>query len=451
MKSIKNNLILAITVIAATLWAAASRADDQIFVIGDFNGWNIPTADDMNGALPLVYDPEENTHSGTFDFSEGDTKFAFYCHSAKDVYLGRDKRLSPSTVRLVRVLADDGMGDKYETNGLPFDLAEVENIERIDEFTLRDWQGGDISFEITGRTLLRLDADDMPYYTPDSDRINIVYRINGGDWRICEVLTQSLGGYAAGETLYGKEIEFFYTNEFTTDPAPENIWGIEDQNPIIPIDLGGDYYDPMVTDIVSGGHPVKVIFDEWGAVYGKYYLPWSRFSLIFPRCSRPSAAYATVEEDGVRRTAELAMSADFTSELTAHGKEIKISLFQKTGEGSDEEIKEIGEFSQLEYHDFKSHFQTPDYDFNRIFLVTDGDPIELNYDKPTDIRIHIMWSSESADIYVLSPDGIIDIDETDVSDGTPLEFYDLTGNRISSPGKGIYIVKSRDGYRKVML
>lgn len=245
--------------ITAPGWAEAPTPPEAIYLVGDFNGWQLPNTNSDNGAYKFTAEdasspqkflvkhyfvPEgENLNFGLIYRASGASQF--YAITA------------PYTVPFTILNESDGSLKRYDYTYTP---SYGVFHRKGQKFQIMDFQGGYLTFEIN------TDLSKCTYYSESAPALTTPERfyavININD----EIMRQSLlwdGVTNPSEQLEeivnlsnvkGKEITLFFTSENSIAPAADKIWGFANDATIT--------RDPSEISLIKGGEPLHVDFDS---------------------------------------------------------------------------------------------------------------------------------------------------------------------------------------------
>lgn len=270
----------------------------DIFLIGDFNNWQLPDAKSENGALQVVYD--------SFDLMSQNYSINPNC--------------KPGNVRLV-LCKYNRDANEYEYMKLdsyydyPFTLYKL-SINDQKALTLRgewvsssnpeslairinDWQGGNIRMRIAEQYDGLIYVNVYNYtdvITEFPSDIYILLEYNGTK-EIIPVKDLEKYYFQVWANCYGQDVSITFTSENSENPNPKNCWGLEKTLE----DYGFDNINNYGTlFLVKGGKPFSYSFENSGEINVSvdFSVSLATVSLVF---GNNSSMYIVgeVEKDGI--------------------------------------------------------------------------------------------------------------------------------------------------------
>lgn len=244
----------------------------EVYIFGDFNNWQIPTADSDNGAIKFNdYSFDKNnfynevgeyiTIDKTQDYKFGICKFD---RSNNSISYFFPESNPPFTLYSTE--------SEYASMTFPGDWSEVFD-DKFCTLDLKDYEGGEcgVSLQELLRTIkptLRIWGGTKTIITPP-DLLYAIIALDGQKWiKPCHYLLPgyfSVGSYITDEIFSGKEVSIIYSTEDSLDPSPESCYGLpENVNPQwIMSYLNTNKMFPLV----KGGKPFSYTFPKEGRMW----------------------------------------------------------------------------------------------------------------------------------------------------------------------------------------
>lgn len=445
--------------------------DVRFYIVGDFNEWQLPTLEDSRGAVDIT--AKGRVLSGDIDLPAGNHEFAIY---TIDEYapislqkcIGALPDADPFKIITVEgvvfippVADEDGsFPDEWPTMDRKIHLTQNVKVERgidnIVPFKIKDWTGGSVHFEFNSNSILELSSDDAPRHdetTPDG-KVYAVMTIDDGEpmliekWSILQYL------YETYQDGLGKKISFFYTSENSTEPAPENIWGAPQPvnfsaNDIAEMMTGKDFAT-YETELCKGGYPIS--FDSDSILNFAFFTDWAfgNMRCAFQKSIEPEIE-ALVYRDGADEAEHISCTPNpddnYAIDLEVYGKNLEISFLYN---GS--ECYKLDDWGYPQY----PNIQNDGY-WTSGRIATAGDminlynPIKVNFEDYGKVEIKLYPRHYRA-YYHAEESAPSAINEITVSANSAYRYFNLQGQQMSNPSKGIYIEISPEGKsRKIAL
>ncbi len=233
----------------------------QLWLIGDFNSWALPTADNANGALSLG-EPETNmsgaNYFATVGVPSGAREFKIYKLDNNEAgsYLGVDyPEFWLSTWK-------DTAGELRESGA----YMTLINSTASDDNSIKisNWHGGELKVSVSipyeGAPNIFVNSADAPDSPFADATVYVIQEMDGEKmikgWNAAECYMSIMTG--AG----GKDCSVIITTENSLTPAPENCYGVAQD-----IDLSTLLEDDGVNkqvSLVKGGKPFSYSFKGKG-------------------------------------------------------------------------------------------------------------------------------------------------------------------------------------------
>lgn len=437
----------------------------NIYIIGDFNNWQLPDASSDNGSVKLNYftfDLIGQTYQIHKNFNKGDISIAICKY---DESTGEYGYFNPTTNDLPFTLY------QFRTGSSTFSYAYSQMGEWISTsdpqsltINIMDWQGGEIGLEIYDQ----YDGNVRAYFNNWSDIITefpseiYVLTEHNGIKEINPVETS----YYAWVNCPGKEVSILFTSENSLNPKPENCWGLEKSLEEFGFDnthSSGNLF------LVRGGKPISYSFNGTGNLYvdANFYISQAFINLTFKDDSDNLYVVGDVENDGVANK----WLEPSQSNADIYNKYFKLS---ETAPGVFEGIYYIPEIENA-LPNFRFYYDLTGwdggasmgsglYDFTNMEVNLDEGPVDLditiggkgnwspmlgsswqsNYVKMT---VDTNWNKLTLEVVNDVPSEVPEL-ENDLN--TSECWYNLQGIKVERPQTGIYIYV-KDGKSSVRI
>ena len=270
-------------------WRCEVEAPDQpelpefpkeIYLIGDFNNWQLPTADNLNGAqtIPLG---ENYYYQGSSTFAEGQASFyiiTFDPETGETVKWGHQAPFSAFQIYQM-VLGETGMVDM---------MAYSETMSDIVPFTIADWKGGNldiVAFMNRGEDKyfpMYIYNYDAPVFDIPNPKYG-VYDTGDGESDVLSLpVTDGENNYTNHVWSTGSDVQIFFSSEESLQYDPSHCWGIMED---IDIDKPNEVYS-----IVKGGKPLRANFGSVSGQIGRLLVvvDW-RLGIAYVNITKDSA------------------------------------------------------------------------------------------------------------------------------------------------------------------
>lgn len=236
-------------------------ATSEFYMIGEFNGWQLPTADSDNGARKLSPIGNGNRTKDEIETPAGDIEMA----------LCRYDRVEKKCYVFVTNPEDDCPFTLYNVNGQPYRhqiYGEWRAVAdpRDGTIKLNDWKGGTYQLIASySSTSTNNSVSFKPIDTPSVDVPQPLYVLverNG----ISEVYPDEYFMRISGSGRVDSEsyVRLTLTSENSTTPDPANCWGIATSL----YDEGFNEDNQVGTlPLVKGGNPVEMRFPNGGVLF----------------------------------------------------------------------------------------------------------------------------------------------------------------------------------------
>ncbi|MDE6408671.1 MAG: hypothetical protein K2K81_00290 [Muribaculaceae bacterium] len=243
----------------------------EVYVIGDFNNWQYPTANALNGAVRLTESTEYPTGYIINEIRDWDavsqSKFAF-CKKDKDsgnflVFNGKNN--VPFT--LYSFKKENGKTfPNYITNGEFIATSSPADYS----FTLKDWQGGKIDFYFeslfSGEEFIGMGGEDTKIM-PDPAPLYIIAEYNGTKEKYPAEWFNVENYYNFNVWARGENVSIIISTEDSLTPDPANCYGIETALS----EAGLNYNNRnQLFSLVKGGKPFSMDFYPYSGTLTAY-------------------------------------------------------------------------------------------------------------------------------------------------------------------------------------
>lgn len=250
----------------------ARPALPELYIIGNFNSWALPTVSSANGAIKVTdyisYTTSGIIESQQLDFEKQEVISFGICQF--DSNTGNYSFFTPNEnlpFTLYSAKANNN-GDEFIRQGSRSMSGAWDTLNEKDKYsmTLKDWQGGkfglriDIPFDESRLSECLVYAEDTPfitkpesmYYILDSDGDKSCY--NSSEFNLYDYVNASVSG---------KNVSIVLSSEESINPNPENCWGIEDSLEETGLDNNNTH---TRISIVKGGKPLSWNFPDEGTL-----------------------------------------------------------------------------------------------------------------------------------------------------------------------------------------
>ena len=437
----------------------------NIYIIGDFNNWQLPDAASDNGSVKLNYFTFSLTAQSYHiekNFNKGDISIAICKY---DESTGEYGYYKPTTNDLPFTLYQFASGTNtysyaYSQRGEWISTSDPKSLS----MNIMDWQGGEIEMQIYDQ----YDGNVTPYFINHS---NIKTEFPSEMY----VLTEQNGikeinpvetSYYAWANCPGKDVSILFTSENSLNPKPENCWGLEKSLEEYGFDnthSSGDLF------LVRGGKPFSYSFNGTGNlyVYVNFYISQANINLTFKDDSDNLYVVGDVENDGVANK----WLEPSQSNADIYNKYFKLSeTAPRVFEGVyyipevENALPNFRFYHELTGWDGGASMGSGWYDFTNMEVNLDEGPADLditiggkgnwsptlgsswqsNYVKMT---VDLNWNKLTLEV-VNDNQSEIPALENDLN--TSESWYNLQGIKVERPRAGIYI-RVKDGKSNVVI
>jgi hypothetical protein len=277
---IKLSLILSLSVATSNVAIAETDNDSDVnvYVIGSFNNWQVPTSENLNGAIQLVKNVSKendsqsyNNYSASCELPVGDTKFILYVEKVDDAepfYIARTQK--DATYQTLYAIDTDKdavalfLGDR---------LVNELNDRTALPFELKDWNGEQLSIElITGKDFSSYWRNYHIYVSSDKastvsepDALYTIITAADGTAEVYD--NSSVSDIEINAEANGGEFYVLYSTENSTTPDQDNCYGFDEGVTDISIfrnyDMSAYWYDYSNSNYIKGSlTPLHVIYEE---------------------------------------------------------------------------------------------------------------------------------------------------------------------------------------------
>lgn len=425
-------------------------ADTHFYLIGDFNNWQLPQADNLNGAIEFSGNGREI--NAELYLEPGNHEAAIYTtgyyHNDNPYFYLTSITSEAKKIKIIEgevlyaQISDDGefigYGKMYKrlVHGNGMNIAS--ELEDVNTVKIKEWVGGKVSFTLDNYFLITVWSDEAPRYeAPSEDGLMYaVLSINGSEPALIKDWVTLQFDYKTRLTAEGNSMTLFFTTEENVNPSPENIWGAS-----APADFGPDAISsPLSFTLCKGGHPIRINSDDWMdfSVNGD----WSQDNLVIGMAPNTNPlVYAYVSRDG-GEIEEIACTPDpdndYSFDLELEGKDIEVRF----GFQSDRNIRSFGLVPTC-YPPYSSY--TVDGDWTTARLEHGAIPVSASFEKHGKLSLHVNPYHRTLSYNAKESDPA-DVKATDgIAKDTSYRYYDLQGRPVEKPANGMYIQVSTDG------
>ena len=252
----------------------ARPAIPDLYIIGDFNGWTLPTATSANGAIKVTdlttYRPSSIVESQRIDFEKKEAIRFGICQF--DPKTGNHSFFIPNEnlpFTLYSVKINDN-GEEITREGNISLSGAWNNLNEKDKYSmvLKDWQGGkldlyfDLPFDESIMPTCNVYATETPFI-PEPAPMYYILDSNGNKSCYNSYEFNVYSGYHLFASVEGKDVAISISSENSINPDPENCWGIEGSLE----DFGLDAYNTQAQiSVVKGGKPISWNFPYEGTM-----------------------------------------------------------------------------------------------------------------------------------------------------------------------------------------
>lgn len=220
---------------------------EAVYVVGSFNDWKLPDGGNLNGAVRLT--GQEWSHSSgvvygtdtSVIFPEGETQFKIYVvgkEGKPTFYISRNQAVQQEYQTLYMPhgnTGEPGIHDEYfSTDALYSAYAYSEkDADKSTPFVLRKWNGKSLSIEVfpvkgwaqEQYYQIKLSSKEAPELPEELNIPHVLKTIVKEPGKEPQLFN---GQHLTLRDLNpsGEEFEILYTIEDSTDPAPENCFGL---------------------------------------------------------------------------------------------------------------------------------------------------------------------------------------------------------------------------------
>ncbi len=220
---------------------------EAVYVVGSFNDWKLPDGGNLNGAVKLTR--QEWSHSSgvvygtdtSVIFPEGETQFKIYVvgkEGEPTFYISRNQAVQQEYQTLYMPhgnTGEPGIHDEYfSTDALYSAYAYSEkDADKSTPFVLRKWNGKSLSIEVfpvkgwvqEQYYQIKLSSKEAPELPEELNIPHVLKTIVKEPGKEPQLFN---GQHLTLRDLNpsGEEFEILYTIEDSTDPAPENCFGL---------------------------------------------------------------------------------------------------------------------------------------------------------------------------------------------------------------------------------
>lgn len=264
----------------------------EVYLIGDFNNWQQPTGNVLNGAIRLSESSEYATGYSVHEILDWDaasqSRFAFCKKDSEsgNFIMFKGKRNVPFT--LYSYKTENGKTiSNYITNGEFITSASSEDCS----FTLKDWQGGKIYFYyqslFSGEELIGISGEDTKV-KPDPQPLYIITEYNGTKEKFPAEWFNVEYSYNFNVWAKGENVSIIISTEDSLTPDPANCYGIEKSLS----EAGLNYKNrSQLFSLVKGGKPFSMDFYPYSGTLTAYVdYPTSTVNVVLEYNGGPIAA-----------------------------------------------------------------------------------------------------------------------------------------------------------------
>jgi hypothetical protein len=243
----------------------------RVYLIGDFNSWQVPEDGNTNGALALgeveMYLTGMDTQRDVV-IPAGASEFKLYTIYSN----GQEKFWGADYPEFYLTTSHDSKGDIY-VSCANFEIQSSSKIDGVSAFRMKDWNTKGIAtvraaFSWPGYSWSNISSVTMsskwaPLSPLDRETIYIITETDNE--KTIQGLNLSDTNMYAYSTFVGKKGSIIISTEDSLTPAPENCYGLPED-----ADLQ-DYYDESYSfnyyPLVKGGKPFEMDFMGEGMCY----------------------------------------------------------------------------------------------------------------------------------------------------------------------------------------
>lgn len=256
-------------------------APSEFYMIGEFNGWQLPTADSANGARKLgAYTLGGNRAEDDIECGAGDIEMAL-C------------RYDPSNNRCLVFVPDS----YYDCPFTLYAIGDVRNPYKMlgrwrpiadprdAAININDWKGGTYRLKVSSGSSSESNwADFRPVETPSVNIPIPLYLLvkRGGE----SELQRFDSNISVSAGIYG-DASILLTSENSLNPDPANCWGISTTLDAEGINMGKP---AGLLQLVKGGNPLEIDFPYGGEIGVGFYMPSSTVSVNLTYFYNPAEA-----------------------------------------------------------------------------------------------------------------------------------------------------------------
>lgn len=240
----------------------------DLYLIGDFNNWSVPTAANANGAIRFDLNEAIITSNNVQLIKAFDA-----CDNIKvavcrlDSSTGKCLFYHPQYEGAFTLYTYKTANGDSEIPGMNLEGEWSEdNVKEKYTITINDWKGGNINFHASfpyngNDSMMIRGLDSVPVEWPQNP-LYLLTEVDG-----VKTITPSYSDYWAPvyyTILNGQKVSVLLTTENSLTPAPENCWGIKTSLEEAGVSSpGGDY----TLQMVKGGQPLVMEYPYLGRMY----------------------------------------------------------------------------------------------------------------------------------------------------------------------------------------